>query len=123
MEVNARLVIHVFCCVQVKLVERNVTVVLVADVKHSPSHGVVVNLLGRSAVLEDKRDCVFIGQGSGGLRRPSVGKVRRGGGGLLRIGWRIVISGSVVWGSAAIVWSGLRIVVSRCVRVSQITWV
>jgi len=62
-EVYASVVIHFLRCVEVKLIKRNVAMMLVADVERGACHGVVANLLGRPSVLEDKRDRIFVGQG------------------------------------------------------------
>jgi hypothetical protein len=105
-------VIHFLSGIEVELVKRNVAVVLVADVESGGCQNIVVNLLGRPPVPEDESDRIFLGQRWRRVGRLGDGRVGWGGG-LGLIGWRIVIAGGVVLG-------GLRIVVGRCVGVSQV---
>ena len=62
LEVDARVAVHFLRCVDVELIKRNVTMMLVADVEHGACHGVVADLLRRPSVLEDERDGFLIGQ-------------------------------------------------------------
>jgi hypothetical protein len=55
LEIDARIVIHSLCCSDIKLVNRYITAVLVPDIECGARQNVVMDLLRRAAVFEDKR--------------------------------------------------------------------
>jgi len=58
-KVRSQVTIYLNGCGQVKLVDGNLAVVAVSNVKCVPGQDVVTNLLRWSPILEDDRDCVF----------------------------------------------------------------
>jgi hypothetical protein len=48
--------IHLRCRSEVELVGRDLTTMLVPDVECGPGQNVIMNLLGRPAILEDEGD-------------------------------------------------------------------
>jgi hypothetical protein len=61
-EIDAGVVVCLACCFEVELIERNIAMMFVANVERGVCHRVVVNLLGRATVFEDKCDRILVGQ-------------------------------------------------------------
>ena len=59
-EVDACFVIYLLCCGEIKLVNRNIATMLIADVESGSGQGVVVNLLRWTTVFEDERDGILV---------------------------------------------------------------
>jgi hypothetical protein len=55
LEIDACIVIHSLCCSDIKLVDRYIAVMLVPDIECGVRQNVVMDLLRRAAVFEDKR--------------------------------------------------------------------
>jgi hypothetical protein len=59
-EVDACVVIHLLGCGEIKLVDRDIAAMLIADVESGPGQGIVVNLLRGATVFEDERDGILV---------------------------------------------------------------
>jgi hypothetical protein len=63
LKINSGVVIHIRCRSQVEQVSWDNTVTLIQDVKCGPGQKVVMNLLRRATVSEDKRDRILAAWG------------------------------------------------------------
>jgi hypothetical protein len=91
LKIDARVAVYFLRRFEVQLIERNVAVMLIANVEHRACHGVVANLLGRPTVLEDECDCLLVRQR---LRR--MEGFGRNGERLSLIGRRVVVAVRIV---------------------------
>lgn len=69
MEVNAGIMIHLCRCGKVELIKRNILTALIQNKEGGPGQKEVMNLLGGTAIREDKGDSILSGRNRRGFRQ------------------------------------------------------